>query len=59
MGNSSLITSKKLDKLILSGPILPRLYDISKVHKAGLPFHPTVGIVGSQYHMITKWLTHE
>lgn len=46
-------------KLIVSNPILPRLYSTPKIHKVGEKHRVIVSNINSPYEKLSKWLLSE
>ncbi|VDP99509.1 unnamed protein product [Trichobilharzia regenti] len=44
------------EKLGPSGPIIPQLYSLQKVHLSGLPFCLILDMTGSTYEYVAKWV---
>lgn len=53
------IDHKTRYKLIVSNPVLPRLYGLPKIHKPGNKMRPIVSNVNAPTYKLAKWLVSE
>ncbi|CAH8606449.1 unnamed protein product [Schistosoma rodhaini] len=57
--NKGIITQDLYDHIRPMGSIIPRLYGLPKVHKAGLPLRPILDMSSSPYHRLAQWLAEK
>ena len=46
-------------KLIVSDPLVPRIYGLPKIHKPGVPLQPIVDTIGSPTYRLAKFLAEK
>ena len=46
-------------KLIVSDPLVPRIYGLPKIHKPGVPLRPIVDTIGSPTYRLAKFLVEK
>ena len=50
------LSSAIADQISPTGSIRPRLSELLKTHKQGVPLRPILSMVGSSQHQVAKWL---